>query len=41
MNLTLEQSKQLAAYNAVDHHVKLEHKVSSIFTNLGLIYNLL
>lgn len=26
---TIEQSKKLAAYNAVDHHVKPEHKVSS------------
>lgn len=40
MNLTLEQSKKLAAYNAVDHHVKPEHKVSSIFANLGMIFNL-
>lgn len=37
MVLTIEQSKKLAAYNAVDHHVKPEHKVSSIFTNLDMI----
>ena len=37
MNLTIEQSKKLAAYNAVDHHVRPEHRVSSIFTNLGMV----
>ena len=35
---TVEQSKRLAAYNAVDHHVKPEHRVSSVFINvLGIL----
>jgi hypothetical protein len=41
MNI-IEQSKKLAAYNAVDHHVKPEHRVSIVLINLGvLVYNLL
>jgi hypothetical protein len=30
----IEQSKKLAAYNAVDHHVKPEHRVSTINRSL-------
>jgi hypothetical protein len=38
MNLTIEQSKKLAAYIAVDHHVKPEHRVSNnIFTNFAIL----
>ena len=32
----IEQSKKLAAYNAVDHHVKPEHRVSSVLLNRSL-----
>jgi len=27
----IEQSKKLAAYNAVDHHVRPEHRVRSFY----------
>ena len=34
---SIEQSKKRAAYAAVDHHVKPEHRVSSIFTDHILV----
>ena len=33
----IEQSKRLAAYNAVDHHVRPEHKVSYFYDNFGVL----
>ena len=38
----IEQSKKLAAYNAVDHHVKPEHKVSSVLSTdlCVLVFNI-
>jgi hypothetical protein len=36
----IEQSKKLAAYNAVDHHVKPEHRVSSVLTDLCILVRL-
>jgi hypothetical protein len=37
-NITIEQSKKLAAYNAVDHHVKPEHRVSIVsLPTLGMV----
>jgi hypothetical protein len=34
----IEQSKKLAAYNAVDHHVKPEHRVSTALLTDLCIY---
>jgi hypothetical protein len=33
----IEQSKKLAAYNAVDHHVRPEHRVSIVSTNICIL----
>lgn len=35
----IEQSKRLAAYNAVDRHVRPEDKVSSFYTDLAFWFH--